>query len=313
MMILALLLFLTVSFLLSGIESAILSVSRVRVRHAANEGDARARKLLPLLEDRDALLGCITVANHVTNLVSFLILAWYVLGVSDFWSYVIAFVLSLPVFLVGIEVIPKKLFRRFPFRSLRHLTPLVRFVGLFRPVFRAITLPVLGDRQEAPSHSVSRDDLANLASILCARDQLSPSATGLIHRIIKYKSLTTADLMLPLNHSIAVASDVPLATALILARENNVSTLPVLSDSGDFVGLLEMDSLPANIPNDRQVRQHMRVLEHVRASDSALRSVQSLRRKGREVAVVLNADRQPVGLASTHDLIAPLLRQRDAA
>lgn len=312
-MILVLLLCLALSFLLSGIESAILSVSRVRVRHAANEGDVRAKRLLPLIEDRDALLGCVTVANHVTNLVAFLILAWHVLGVSDFWSYALAFLLSLPVFLVGIEVIPKKLFRRFPFRSLRRLTPLVRFVGIFRPIFRAISLPVLGDQREAPSHSVSRDDLANLATILCERDQLSPSATGLIHRIIRFKSLTTADLMQPLTSSIAVASDVPLKTAVILARQNKVTTLPVLNDAGDFVGLLELDSLPANIPADRQVRQHMRVLEHVRDSDPALRSVQSLRRKGREVAVVVNADKQPVGIASTHDLIAPLLRQHHAA
>jgi Mg2+/Co2+ transporter CorB len=49
------------SFLLSGLESAVIAVSRVRVRHAASSGDGRAQGLLRLIEDRDALLGCITV------------------------------------------------------------------------------------------------------------------------------------------------------------------------------------------------------------------------------------------------------------
>lgn len=313
MILLALILFLSLSFLLSGIESALLSVSRVRVRHAADEGDARARRLSLLLDDRDALLGAVTVANHVTNLAAFLILAWKLLGVSDLWSYALAFLLSLPVFLVGIEVIPKKLFRRFPFRSLRRLVWLIRIVGVFRPLFRSFRLPTLREQRTTPSQSAGRDDLARLAENLCEQGQLSPGASALIQRVLQFKSLSTADLMEPLHRGIAVASDVPLGTALILARENQAETLPVLSEDGYFIGILEIDSLPANAPPDRQVRQHMRALEQVRASDSALRSIQWLRRKGRDVAVVVNDRKEPVGLAHADDLIAPLLRSRPTA
>ncbi len=312
MIVFALLFFLLLSFLLSGIESALLSVSRVRVRHAADEGDARALRLFHLLEDRDALLGAITVANHVTNLAAFLILAWKLLGVSDLWSYALAFLLSLPVFLIGIEVIPKKLFRRFPFRSLRRLVWLIQVVGVFRPLFRSFRLPTLREQRVTPSQSAGRDDLARLAEKLREQGQLSPNAAALVQRVLQFKSFSTADLMEPLSKGIAVASDVPLGTALILARENQVETLPVLSEGGDFVGILEIDSLPANAPSDRQVRQHMRVLEQVRASDSALRSIQTLRRKGRDVAVVLNDRREPVGIAHADTLIAPLMRSKSA-
>lgn len=312
MIYLALLLLLLLSFLLSGIESALLSVSRVRVRHAAEAGDRRATRLHEQLEDRDALLGAVTVANHLTNLGAFLILAWKILSVSDIWSYAAAILISLPIFLIGIEVIPKKLFRRYPFRSLRRLVWLIRIVGLARPLFRAFRLPTIHEQKVAPSSSAGRDDLARLADSLRDQGQISPGASGLIQRVLGYRSLSTADLMEPLHKGIAVASDVPLGTALILARENKVDTLPVLSEKGDFVGILEIDSLPARAPSDRQVRQHMRVLETVRASDPALRSVQWLRRKGREVAVVVDESREPIGLAHADDLIAPLLHGQAA-
>jgi Mg2+/Co2+ transporter CorB len=112
MMILFLVVFLLLSFALSGLESAILAVSRVRVRHAAGEGDRRAASILPLVEDRDALLGAITVANHVTNLSAFVILTWKIVRVSDAWGYFISVVVALPIFLVGLEILPQKLFRR---------------------------------------------------------------------------------------------------------------------------------------------------------------------------------------------------------
>ena len=98
--ILLLLLALALSFALSGLESAVLSVSRVRVRHAAGAGDRRAAGLLPLLADRDALLGAITVANHVTNLVAFLIIASKLVRISGGWGYLTAGILLvfLPLF-----------------------------------------------------------------------------------------------------------------------------------------------------------------------------------------------------------------------
>ena len=47
---------LLVSFVLAGCEAALLAVSRVRVRHAANEGDRRAKRLLPMIEEQKSLV-----------------------------------------------------------------------------------------------------------------------------------------------------------------------------------------------------------------------------------------------------------------
>jgi Mg2+/Co2+ transporter CorB len=126
---------LLVSFVLAGCEAALLAVSRVRVRHAANEGDRRAKRLLPMIENRDAMLGAVTVANHVAALGAFLLMAWKLVGWAGQEGYAVAFLLGLPVFLVGLEILPKKLFRRYPFRMLRRAVPLLRVVGIFRPLF----------------------------------------------------------------------------------------------------------------------------------------------------------------------------------
>lgn len=296
---------LALSFALSGLESAVIAVSRVRVRHAAGEGDRRAGQLLPLVEDRDALLGAITVTNHITNLMAFVIIAWKLVRVSGPWGYFIAFALSLPVFLILLEVLPKKLFRRYPYRSLRTLAPLVFTVGLVRPLFR--TLNKQAEAASIPDHSEGREDLVNQADLLSRQGQLSAGAARLIRKTLGYRKLRTSSVMKPLTRSIALASDLPLKTALIMAREHAATTLPVLGDGGRFVGVLDLASLPDKAPPDRLVRHHMRTLDTVHADDSALLTLQRMRKRARSLVLVLDAANEPVGLASEEDLLQHLM------
>ncbi|TDU73179.1 CBS domain containing-hemolysin-like protein [Prosthecobacter fusiformis] len=297
------------SFALSGLESAIIAVSRVRVRHAAGAGDKRAIRLLPLVEDRDALLGAITVTNHITNLAAFLIIAWKLVRISGPWGYFIAFIIALPIFLIGLEVLPKKIFRRYPFRSLRTLTPLVLLVGLVRPLFRALADP-RAEAASIPDHSLGRDDLRHQAEVLSKQGQLSPGAARLIQRSLDYRKLRTAAVMRPLTRSIALSGELPLKTALIMAREHAVTTLPVLGEQGQFVGVLDLATLPAHCPPDRLVRHHMRTLDAVHAQDSALLTLQRMRKRARTLVLVLDDKNEPVGLASEEDLLDHLMGTR---
>lgn len=305
--IILLLISLALSFALSGLESAVLSVSRVRLRHAAGEGDRRASRLLPLIEDRDALLGAITVANHITNLAAFLIIAWKLVRVSDGQGYLIAFVVALPIFLVGLEILPKKLFRRYPFRTIRSLYPLVCMVGLFRPLFRLLARQSAADAGTVPDQSSGRDDLHQQAKTLENQNQLSSGAALLIQRILNYRRLRAADIFRPLAHSIALAPEVPLSSALIFAREHGLSTLPVIGEKGSFVGVIDLATLSPELPSDRLVRQHMRTLDTVHEHESALLCLQKMRKRGRSISLVLNSRNHPCGLLYEEDLLGQLM------
>jgi CBS domain containing-hemolysin-like protein len=304
---------LLLSFLLSGLESAVMAVSRVRVRHAAANGDPRARGLLRLIEDRDALLGCITVANHIANLVVFLLVALPLIRHASVLEASLVFLLALPLFLIGLEVMPKKLFRRFPFRSLRSVSLLLHVIGIVRPVFRAFS-PVKaagsmeGEGIASTAESQRRDDLKQLARSLASEHQLSAPATRLIERILDFRRLTAADVMQPLIQSVALAAELPLQTALILAREQNTPVLPVLGDNGAFIGVLDTSELPTSLPQDRLVRQHMRTLDTLPATEPALRVLQRLRKQGRRLAIVTDARGLPAGLVTEEHLLAPLMK-----
>lgn len=300
---------LALSFALSGLESAVLAVSRVRVRHAAGAGDRRAARLLHLLQDRDALLGAITVANHIINLAAFVIIALKLVPVSGAWGYLAAFVVALPVFLIGLEILPKKLFRRYPFRCIRALSPLVIAVGLLRPLFRLFQRQsdLAEANMDVPNVSAGRQDLCHQAQTLQKMGQLAPGTADLVEQVLNYRRLRAADVMRPLTRSVALAPDLPLSTAQIMAREHEMSTLPVIGDKGTFVGVLDLSALPGRLPPDRLVRQHMRTLDTVHEGDSALQALQRLRKRGRSICLVTDGQSEPRGLLYEEDLLRHLI------
>jgi CBS domain containing-hemolysin-like protein len=303
----ALILALVLSFLFSGVESAVMSVSRVRIRHAADEGVRRAASLLRLIEDRDALLGSVTVANHVANLTAFIIITWKLIQMLGPWGYAAGFLIALPIFLIGLEVVPKTLFRRYPFRILLHLYPLVATVGWFRSPFKAIRA-LQKKQQDEKDESSAREDLKTLTASLAGQKLLSPACAKLIARVIDFKRWKTGDLMVPLARTAAVPPDLAVNDALHLAAERGFVALPVMDADGVFSGILEVLALPAGLPPDRLVRQHMRTAEETFTDTSALETLQRLRKRGRTLAIVKDSvTGKPAGIVAEEDLLAPLV------
>lgn len=308
---LILLLALVLSFLLSGVESAVLSVSRVRVRHAADAGGKRAADLLRLLEDREALLGAVTVANHLTNLTAFIIIIWKLIQTLGPAGYAVGFLFALPVFLVGLEVVPKTLFRRYPYRILVHLYPLVALSGWFRTPFKAIRRMHSGGASPSTDESSAREDFKTLTASLYKDGQLSAGAASLIARVIDYNRYKTSDLMIHLKQTAAVPPDLTVNDAIRLATQRGFSALPVMDENGNLGGVLDIMSIPGSLPPDRLVRQHMRPADETHSDTPALETLQRLRKRGRSLAVVKDQQSgRPVGIISEEDLLAPLLRKQ---
>lgn len=297
---------LVLSFLLSGMESAVLSVSRVRVRHAANE-DTRAARLLPLLEDREGLLGCVTVANHMMNVTAFGLIIWRLVRNFGTWGYVIGFLLALPIFIVGLEVLPKNLFRRYPYRALRRLVPLLNFLAFFKKPFRAMSaIPALSNNTDRDASSI--DDLKKLLGTMVTEKLLPGSAGELMERVLNFRTITVGDVMVPLTKVVATGPDTPANAAAQIALQNGFSALPVLGEDGRYIGVFDASALPFTLPPDRLVRQHVRPLDEVDSKLNALTVLQRLRRRGSSRALVIDSDRKsPVGLVTEEDLINPLL------
>src|SRR5437660_5727604 len=107
---------LSVSFVLSGMEAGVFTLSRLRIRQQMRAGRASARVLHKYLENPENFLWTILVGNTVAN---FFILGWLIVLLHNALPHhrvVFATVFAVIVFFfyAFFDLLPKMLFRQFP-------------------------------------------------------------------------------------------------------------------------------------------------------------------------------------------------------
>ncbi len=291
------------AFLLSGIGSALLNVSRVRARHAAEEGDRSAARLARLLEHRNEIHHAVAVVQHLFALAAFTCCAILLVGLLGPWGWLAALVLALPVFSIGLEFVPKLLFRRYPFRLLRRLaTPLAFLHLLARPW---IWLARLVKKRTSNGAAATEDALSmhTLADTITDLGVLPAPICALVKQSAFFQKQRASDLLLPLKQLTALPPDMPLASAMVLNGQPRHPWRAVLGADGRLLGWLDMASIPSKPVRDKLVRQFMRPMLQVRKDEPALRCLQALRKRNEPVAAVIDAKNEAIGVITQQSLI----------
>lgn len=296
--------------LLAGIESALIGVSRVRVRHAADDGDERAARLARLLERRRELLRAAMTAHHFCSVTAFAIVALLCRAAIGPKGILVATVIAVPVYLIGLELVPKALFRLFPFRTLKRLTFVLG-------ILRAATLPwrIFSRKPAAPSTGVPKVSSGAGARLLSeniiALKLLPENAATLLANYAKFAALDATGVALPLDAVSAMPATMPLVAVLQITAQNFVRHHPVLDENGDVIGFLDAAGIPPDPPRDRVVRQFTQPAPHVAPSETALRCLQTLRRSAAPLATVLDGSRRVSSLVLLEPLLARLMNISD--
>jgi CBS domain containing-hemolysin-like protein len=303
-----LILALPLSFLLSGLETAVLSVSKVRLRHQVKEKKRAAARLQRLFRRRDRLLSATLILNHTLNILVFAIATDKLVEHFGNWGYLASIAVSLPIYLLLLELLAKSLFKRFPYRALVRFLPLLEAIYyIFGPfMFTAPLLRRILRGHETPDGG-NREDFRSLTNIIEREGELGSYEKKLIQGVLDFNRLTVRDVMIPLSKVTAIPLEMPTSAALELARETGLDQFPVMSPKGEFVGLFDtFEALLAN-PSRNTVVHSLRRLVRTRTDESAVTIIRRLRRSGVPLAVVYDRAGQPLGIVSTSDLLQRML------
>lgn len=300
---------LVLAFILSGVESALLTISRVRIRHSAEAGDKSAARLLALMEHRVELLHTVTALNHCFTLLGYLLSVRGLVRSLGAWGWLAAVVVVTPLFLVLLELLPKQLFHRYPLGVLRLLTkPLNLLLIIARPWLSLGNLFQSRVLNDVPEESEQRS-MASLARTVDSLCVLRPMVGSMLHRAGRLQEVCAQDAMMPLKQVTALFPEMPVTSALVLCREQNHAWRPVMGTDGALLGWLDVAALPSRIQSDKMVRQFMRPLSQMKTSESALRCLQALRKRGEPIAAVVDDAGEAVGVLTQQALLGIILAE----
>src|ERR1700746_257604 len=107
-----------VSFFFNGIESGLLSIDPVRLRQNVKRGVPAAVRLNRLLKHPERLLATVLLVTNAAELLALLLLTDQLVRLYGYVGFFLSLAIALPAYLFLLSVLPKSLFRRFPFRAL---------------------------------------------------------------------------------------------------------------------------------------------------------------------------------------------------
>ena len=310
------------SFVMSGLESAMLAYSPARLRHAAKEGRRRAGLLEKMLRKKETLLTSLLVTNASANLLGFALITAETVQAWGYWGYPAAFVLSVPVYLLWSESIPKALFKQEPLSILIVFTPVLvvvyvtirPFVALLAWPGRWIGTRFLKASSDEPSSlepGETRAEFRALAEILERKGTLTTREREMIDGVLDFQQVRVNEVMLPLSRITAVPQEMPAEAVITLSRETRIDQFPVMAANGDLVGIVDVMDLLRESATTNPVSEYRSELVRCDPSDPAIRVVRRLRRAGHRVGAVFNPRGRPLGLVSVQDMVGRLTLSRD--
>lgn len=309
---LAVALCLLVSFVFSGIEAGILSVNRVRLKHRVKLRDRAALRLNRLLEQPERLLVTVLMVTNLMNIFAITLTTQEFVARFGARGYPLVLAVFLPVYLLGLELLPKSLFRRFPYRALAALTGPLRLADLLLSPLHLIGSAVSGllfKKRPAPERKlfVAREDFKYLTIESERTGALGKEERQMIHNVVDFRAVTARDVMLPLAQVRTIAAEADLADLLAAIRATGFERWPVVAAGGEITGLVQVFDVALDGRKRGRLESFQRRIVKVAENEPAYSVLRKLRAARITVAVVSNAQGQQLGVVMWEDLVRRLV------
>jgi CBS domain containing-hemolysin-like protein len=303
----------TISFFFAGIEAGLLSVDPIRLRHQVKQNRPAALRLDRLTKRPERLLITVLLVTNFANILGLLLLTKLLVVRFAAPGYALAILIALPIYLFVLSVLPKSLFRRFPFRALAALGGVLEWFSiLLWPVLeigeRAGRLLLRPRAAESRRIFIAREELKQIAVQSEREGSLTSTERAMIHNVVDFRNVRASDVMVPLANAVTVRPDTPIEEALRLSAAHSVDRLPVISEEGEAIGLVNTLDILLEETRRESLTRYMRRIVTARDAEPAYRIIQRLRAARLGLAAVIDSQRNLIGIVTGEDAIKRLVQ-----
>jgi putative hemolysin len=296
----------------SGSEMGIISVNRIKLEQLAQSNVTSAVLLKRMLRSPDRLLSTTLVGTNLSVVISsalFTALITATLGQRFTW---LTTVIMTPVILIFGEAIPKAVFRYYADRITLRTAGLLRFFSfIFLPlvivvssITRIILFPFKVKEGAKKSPFVTREELKLLIKESKKEDEIKPHERAIIHRIFEFGSKKVKEIMVPIKDVVSIdAQDDPVRLKE-LSKERGFSRILVYQDKKqNIIGFANAFDVLYEENKGTKVLERLHPVFYVSCESPIDKVFFSLQLKRMQVAVLLDANNNHVGIVTFKDLL----------
>jgi magnesium and cobalt exporter, CNNM family len=303
---------LAVSFIFSGTEAGLLSLNRLRLKQLSRSGDAHAVRLWRLVEEPSRLFITVLCVTGLANIIAILILVSWFVHLLKGWGYLCTILVAFPIFLIVTEMLPKSLFRRFPYQALASIAVLLEIASLL-----LTPLMVVGSwcavhifRLKRPQEVfVAREDLKSVTRQVEKMGMLSSMERQMIHNVVDFRGVRVKDVMLKRDRVVALKLGTPVEEVVKTFLQTRFDSLPLVNDRGEIVGLVNAFDVILDKKPEQNADAYLHRMLVVREDEPASRALHRLRAAfPQTLALVVDGEDHTTGVVGIEDLLGPLVK-----
>ena len=289
-----------------------LSIDPVRLRQNVKRRVPAALQLNHLLKYPERLLATVLLVTNAADIVALLLLTSQLVRWYGYAGFFLALLIALPVYLFVLSVLPKSLFRRFPFRALAWLAGVLEFTSiLFSPL---LELGARVGKLLLPRHAgkrgrlfAAREELKQITSQSEREGALTATERAMIHSVVDFRSAKVRDVMVPSAKVVALHSGASMQEALELSASTGLGRLPVLAPDGQAAGLVNILDILLDRNGSKPLKNYMRRIVTTTEDEPAYRIMQQMRAARLGLAAVVDRKKNFRGIVAIEDLISRLV------
>ena len=298
----------------SASETALMSLSRIKIRHMEEDGVRGAKLVSSLLENSNRLLSSILVGNNIVNIAatsistSLFITLWGEQGVAA------ATALMTVLVLIFGEITPKTISANNPEKvSIFVAKPIKVFMVILSPivwVFNVITkviFKLLGVDDDGVKPFITEEELKTMVNVSHEEGVLEMEEREIINNVFEFGDMQAKEAMVQRLDMIAIDLEDSYDEIIELFKQEKLSRMPVYEETiDDIIGILNIKDIiflsDEEIENF-DIKQYIRDPFFTYEFKKITQLLEEMKREKSQMAIVVDEYGGTAGLITIEDLV----------
>ena len=294
-----------ISAFFSASETAVMSVSKVRIRHLKENGVKGASVLEKLIDQPKKLLSSILVGNNVVNIAATSISTSLFMSIFGNQGIAMATLVMTVLVLVFGEVTPKTLAANNKERIS------LAFAKILRVVIIVLAPFIFRIKDDDPKSLITEEDLKIMVNVGHEEGVLEHEEREIINNVFEFGDMKAEDAMVQRVDMVAIDVEASYEDILEIFKEEKISRMPVYKENiDDIIGILNIKDIIFLTDEEEEsfdVEKYMREAFFTYEFKKISQLLEEMKLAKTQIAIVLDEYGGTSGLLTIEDLVEVLV------
>lgn len=304
----------------SAAETALTSISRIKLKNLVEDGDKKAAEIEKLLADPNTFLSTILIVNSVAVIVASSMATVLALRFSQTWGELVSSIIISLIVLIFCEITPKTAAVQNPLRWAHALVgPVKGAAWVLHPIvvtlgtITSFLVRLVGGQVKHRGPFVTEEELRLLVTVGEEEGVLEEEETEMIHSIFEFADTTVREVMVPRIDMVTLSSDATVTEAVDLALQGGFSRTPVYEESvgiDEIIGVLYTKDMLKQLREGHHtfpIRDLVRPAYYVPETKKLDDLLREIRQKRVHMVIVVDEYGSVAGLVTIEDLVEEII------